>query len=175
MANSKKQAAASQLTIIRRYAISRGQMSGCICNVVRSEKTVKGQQISHDYQVWQYRDGHYSCDCPAKTPLCKHIDLVVASEMRRCDYVAPVQPRRLSVIAAIPAEEIAKIAAIAEQAKAEKQVAREQHQAELAAAKIAPNYEVRGTLNGSRAFFLPMSWAEIEAERETTRNHRKAS
>src|SRR2546423_174603 len=83
-----------ELTILRRYAISKGKMAGSICNVVRSTKMVKGKQVSHDYQVWKYRVGRMSCDCPATTPYCKHIDLVEIEEMRRCDYVAPVKNRR---------------------------------------------------------------------------------
>lgn len=87
-----------ELTILRRYAISKGNMAGSICNVVRSVKTVKGQQVSHDYQVWTFADGVMSCDCPAKTPYCRHKDLVEIEAMRRCDYVAPVKAHLLATV-----------------------------------------------------------------------------
>jgi hypothetical protein len=87
----------SELTILRRYAVSKGNMAGSICNVVRSVKTVKGEVVSHDYQVWKYADGVMSCDCPAKTPYCQHKDFVEIGEMRRCDSIAPVKARRIAV------------------------------------------------------------------------------
>lgn len=164
-----------ELTILRRYAISKGNMAGSICNVVHSVKTIKGETIENDYQVWTYRLGRMSCDCPAKTPYCCHIDLVTIEEYRRCDYVAPVKNRRHVQVAqsvGVTVEQVAEITIVAEQAKAEKQAAREQHQAELDAAKVRPNYEVESKrrmaapLNGKRGFSLCKSWAELEAEKQ---------
>lgn len=79
-----------EVFIIRRYEIKRGTMAGSICNVVRSVKTVKKQEVINEYQVWIYADGTTTCDCPASGDCC-HKDETSFSEMRRCNNIAPVR------------------------------------------------------------------------------------
>lgn len=84
-----------EVFIIRRYEIKRGTMAGSICNVVRSIKTVKGQQVVNEYQVWTLRDGVTTCDCESRGDCC-HKDEVSFAEMRRCNNIAPVAPRQVA-------------------------------------------------------------------------------
>lgn len=89
-----------EVFIIRRYEIKRGTMAGSICNVVRSVKTVKGQQVVNEYQVWTLRDGVTTCDCPSKVPCC-HMDEVSFSELR---YTRHIQPSHQSTVTPAPAQ-----------------------------------------------------------------------
>jgi hypothetical protein len=88
MATTKK-----QVFILRRYEIKQGTMAGCVCNIVRSIKAVKGEQVTHEYQVWRYADGVMSCNCDARGNCChiKHVETVEAAR-NAAVVVTPVTP-----------------------------------------------------------------------------------
>lgn len=94
-----------EVFIIRRYEIKRGTMAGSICNVVRSIKTVKGQQVVNEYQVWTLRDGVTTCDCPSKVPCC-HMDEVSFSELRYTRHIQPSHPSTVTPAPAQPSREL---------------------------------------------------------------------
>jgi hypothetical protein len=166
---AKKPASTKVCFVLRRYEVKKGILTGCVCHVIRSFKTVKGQEVAAEYQVWRYADGMICCDCKAKTE-CYHIRHVQeweeATAEERAVRHAAREAKKVEAVAAktgAPVSEVEHIAEMAAQAKQEKADAVEQHQAEVDAAKVRPNYEtseaasqrrMAAPLNGNQGFSL---------------------
>lgn len=145
---SKKNAASKKVCYTTlRVEVKKGILAGCLCHRVKSEKTVKGNLVTAEYEVWRYADGMYCCNCPA-TKECYHIRHVKAWEEatateRQARHEARTAKKVAQQAEATPAQ-VREIPAIAEQAKTEKQ----------ATSEAASKKRMEAPLNGNQGFSL---------------------
>jgi len=88
--------------VTARYSFKCGTMAGSVCYAVRSIKTVKGVEVTNNYQVMIRTDGVATCNCESRKPCC-HMLFVSEIENERDSHEAEQEQEVAEVLAEIDA------------------------------------------------------------------------
>lgn len=90
--------------VTARYTFNAGIMAGSVCYGVRSIKTVKGQEVTNNYQCFIHTDGTVSCNCESRKALCCHALFVSEIENERDSHEAEQDAKVEAEVAEVLAE-----------------------------------------------------------------------